>query len=84
MLCANVLQQQLLDASYFPDLVPNVRLKAGNILVAPDTAFREGRTRWYHVGFRCEVDSDATRVLSFDFRVGPVIPQNEWASLGLY
>lgn len=81
-LCASALQQQLLDASYFPDLVPLVLLKAGNILDVPEAAFRTGTT-WYGLSFRCEVDTDATRVLSFDFRVGTAIPREEWARLGL-
>ncbi|WP_404925509.1 DUF930 domain-containing protein [Mesorhizobium sp. ORM16] len=81
-LCASALQQQLLDASYFPDLIPSVPLKAGNILNAPDVAFRATGT-WYHLGFRCEVDSDVTRVLSFGLRVGSVIPPDEWVRLGL-
>jgi hypothetical protein len=81
-LCASALQQQLLDASYFPELIPSVPLKVGNVLDAPDVAFRT-TTTWYHLGFRCEVDTDATRVLSFTFRVGPTIPPNEWAGLKL-
>ncbi|MER9586623.1 DUF930 domain-containing protein [Mesorhizobium sp. M0276] len=81
-LCASALQQQLLDASYFPELIPSVPLKAGNILDAPDVAFRT-TTTWYHLGFRCEVDTNATRVLSFNFRVGPVIPADQWVRLGL-
>ncbi|RWC29059.1 DUF930 domain-containing protein [Mesorhizobium sp.] len=81
-LCASALQQQLLDASYFPELIPSVPLKAGNILDAPDVAFRT-TTTWYHLGFRCEVDTDATRVLSFNFRVGPVIPPDQWVRLRL-
>ncbi|MBZ9796399.1 DUF930 domain-containing protein [Mesorhizobium sp. ES1-4] len=82
-LCASVLQQQLLDASYFPDLIPTVPLRAGNVVDGSDVAFRT-TTTWYHLGFRCEVDSNATRVLSFDFRVGPVIPRDQWARLRLY
>ncbi|RWO94036.1 DUF930 domain-containing protein [Mesorhizobium sp.] len=81
-LCASALQQQLLDASYFPELIPSVPLKVGNILDAPDVAFRT-TTTWYHLGFRCEVDTGATRVLSFNFRVGPVIPADESVRLGL-
>ncbi|WP_184876349.1 DUF930 domain-containing protein [Mesorhizobium sangaii] len=81
-LCASALQQQLLDASYFPDLIPSVPLKVGNVLDAPDVAFR-ATTKWYHLGFRCQVDTDATRVLSFTFRVGPAIPPSEWVRLGL-
>ncbi|SDA95654.1 DUF930 domain-containing protein [Mesorhizobium qingshengii] len=81
-LCASALQQQLLDASYFPELIPSVPLKAGNILDAPDVAFRT-TTTWYHLSFRCEVDTDATRVLSFTFRVGDTIPREDWVRLGL-
>lgn len=81
-LCASALQQQLLDASYFPNLIPLVLLKAGNILDVPEAAFHTGTT-WYDLSFRCEVDTDATRVLSFDFRVGTAIPREEWARLGL-
>ena len=77
MLCANALQQQLLDASYFPKWVPSIPLKAGNIVDGSDTAFST-TTAWYHLSFRCEVDTDATRVLSFDFRVGAEIPRSEW------
>ncbi|PZV38280.1 DUF930 domain-containing protein [Mesorhizobium kowhaii] len=81
-LCASVLQQQLLDASYLPVLLPFVRLKAGNILDAPDVAFRT-TTGWYHLSFRCEVDTDATRVSSFAYRVGTVISAEEAARFGL-
>ena len=81
-LCASELQQQLLDASYVPDLVPSVPLEAGNILDVPRAAFH-ARTTWYRLSFRCEIDTNATTVLSFTFRVGPAIPRDEWARLGL-
>ena len=81
-LCASVLQQQLLDASYLPVLLPFVRLKAGNVLDAPDVAFRT-TTGWYHLSFRCEVDTDATRVSSFAYRVGTVVSPEEAARFGL-
>ena len=81
-LCASTLQQQLLDASYSPDLVPLAPLKAGNILDVPEAAFRT-RTAWHALSFRCEVDTDATTVLSFSFRVGATIPRDQWARLGL-
>ncbi|MGX5826307.1 DUF930 domain-containing protein [Mesorhizobium sp. 43Arga] len=77
LLCASELQQQLVDGSYFPYQWPKVPLKGGNIIDAPDVAFST-RTTWYHLSFRCEVDTDATRVLSFDFRVGAEIPRSEW------
>ncbi|PDQ19396.1 hypothetical protein CN311_19850 [Mesorhizobium sanjuanii] len=81
-LCASALQQQLQDASYFPDLVPLVPLKMGNVLDVPQAAFHAAAT-WYRLSYRCEVDNDATRVLSFTSRVGTVIPPDEWAGLGL-
>jgi hypothetical protein len=81
-LCASALHQQLVDAAYRPDLVPLVPLKVGNIIDVPDTAFRS-TTAWYDLSFRCEVDTNATRVLSFTFRVGNAIPPGEWARLGL-
>ncbi|MBL8582101.1 MAG: DUF930 domain-containing protein [Rhizobiaceae bacterium] len=81
-LCASELQQQLQSASYFPDLVPLVMLKAGNVLDVPDAAFRT-RTRWYGLAFRCGVDADVTRVLSFTFQVGEAIPPEQWERLGL-
>lgn len=81
-LCASALQQQLVDASYYPDMVPIVPLKAGNVLDVPEAAFRT-RTAWHDLGFRCEVDTDATTVLSFSFRVGAAIPRDQWARLGL-
>lgn len=81
-LCASALQQQLLEASYFPDLIPLVPLKTGNVLDVPEAAFHT-RSTWYGLSFRCEVDTDATRVLSFTFRVKTAIPPDEWARLGL-
>lgn len=81
-LCASALQQRLQEASYFPDLVPLVPLKVGNVLDVPQAAFHAAAT-WYRLSFRCEVDTDATRVLSFTFGVGPTIPPDEWAGLGL-
>lgn len=81
-LCASALQQHLLDASYVPDLVPFIPLKGGNILDVPEAAFHT-RTTWYRLSFRCEVDTNATSVLSFAFRVGTAIPPDEWARLGL-
>ena len=81
-LCASALQRQLLDASYFPDLLPLVPLQAGNVLDVPEAAFRT-RTTWYRLSFRCEVDTNVTRVLSLTFRVGTAIPPDQWARLGL-
>ncbi|QND57005.1 DUF930 domain-containing protein [Mesorhizobium huakuii] len=80
-LCGNVLDQELQSADYTPKWVPTIPLKLGNVLNPPQAAFST-RTQWYNLNFRCEVDADATRVLSFNFRVGSLIPPGEWASRG--
>jgi hypothetical protein len=76
-LCANVLNQELQQADYSPKWLPTIPLKAGNVLSRPEAAFST-MTTWYQLSFRCEVDTEATRVLSFNFRVGPVIPRSQW------
>ncbi|QPC95056.1 DUF930 domain-containing protein [Mesorhizobium sp. INR15] len=76
-LCANVLNQELQVADYFPKWLPTIPLKTGNVLSPSETAFSTANT-WYRLSFRCEVDADATRVLSFNFRVGEKIPRSEW------
>ena len=81
-LCASALQQQLLQASYSPDLVPLVPLKRGNVLDVPEAAFRT-RTAWHELSYRCEVDADATTIRSLTFRVGGTIPRDQWGRLGL-
>ncbi|TPM98432.1 DUF930 domain-containing protein [Mesorhizobium sp. B2-1-3A] len=80
-LCGNVLDQELQSADYTPKWVPTIPLKTGNVLNPPQAAFST-RNTWYNLSFRCEVDADATRVLSFNFRVGSLIPPGEWASRG--
>ncbi|WP_192259577.1 DUF930 domain-containing protein [Mesorhizobium caraganae] len=79
-LCASVLEQELSDASYSPQLIPSIPLKVGNVLDAPDTAFRS-TTAWYHLSFRCGIDTNATRVTSFAFRVGAAATPEESAFL---
>jgi hypothetical protein len=76
-LCANVLNQELQSADYAPKWLPTIPLKQGNVLNPTQTAFST-TTQWYDLSFRCEVDPDATRVLSFNFRVGGLVPPGEW------
>ena len=83
-LCVTELRAQLLNASppYFPDLLPSLRLKEGNVIDVPGAAFRaEGQ--WRELSFRCEVDADATKVTSFALSVGEPIPRSAWARRGL-
>ncbi|MBZ9866998.1 DUF930 domain-containing protein [Mesorhizobium sp. CA15] len=81
-LCGNVLSQELQSADYSIKWVPTIPLDKGNVLNPAQSAFST-RAQWYDLTFRCEVDPDATRVLSFNFRVGALIPPGEWARRGL-
>lgn len=80
-LCGNVLSRELQNADYSIKWVPTITLDEGNVLNPPLSAFSTRKT-WYDLSFRCEVDPDATRVLSFNFRVGSLIPPGEWAQRG--
>ncbi|GLQ82755.1 hypothetical protein GCM10007881_62780 [Mesorhizobium huakuii] len=80
-LCGNVLSQELQSADYSVKWVPTITLDKGNVLNPAQAAFST-RNTWYNLNFRCEVDPDATRVLSFNFRVGSLVPPGEWASRG--
>ncbi len=83
-LCVSVLRERMRNTMppYFPDLLPSYRLPSGNVLQANRAAFRMNG-EWYDLIYRCEVDDDATRVLSFDFEVGGRVPPSDWARRGL-
>ncbi|MDQ0390692.1 DUF930 domain-containing protein [Labrys monachus] len=78
-LCFTELREQLLHASppYAPDVLPLLPLKEGTVLDIPGEAFRAGG-QWYDLSYRCEVDANATKVVSFAFRVGEPIPRSDW------
>ncbi|MBP1858940.1 DUF930 domain-containing protein [Rhizobium herbae] len=50
---------------------------SGNRLEAAGAAFRS-KSRWYNVGFTCEVTPDTEKVTAFAFLVGAEIPKSEW------
>jgi Domain of Unknown Function (DUF930) len=83
-LCVTELREQLLHAlpPFFPDLLPFQGLEDGEVIEVPSTAFRAER-QWYELSFRCEVDRDATKVVSFAFQVGGPVPHSEWKRRGL-
>lgn len=83
-LCLTELRAQLLNASppYFPDLLPSEWKNDGTTVDIPNTAFRASG-QWYNLGYRCRVDKDATKVVSFAFRVGEPVPRSEWERRGL-
>ena len=82
-LCATEMQAQLRHASpsFRPDILPVFRLPQGNMLDVKRVAFR-ANAQWYDLSFRCEVDEDAMKVLSFAFKVGAPVPRSEWRKRG--
>lgn len=83
-LCSTELHEQLANASppYSVQRVPFDRLKEGTVIEIFNTAFQAGG-RWYSVSYRCGVNARATRVTSFAFRVGNLVPRSEWKRRGL-
>jgi len=83
-LCVSELREQLLRNAppYFADLLPSSPLKNGTVIDVPGVAFRASG-QWRDLSYRCEVDADATKVVSFAFRVGEAIPPSEWKRRGL-
>jgi hypothetical protein len=78
-LCATELREQLRHASppYQPFMLPAYRLPKGTVLDIKTGAFKT-RTQWFNLSFRCEIDADATKVVSFAFSVGEPVPKSEW------
>jgi hypothetical protein len=78
-LCLSELREQLLHAlpPYFPDVLPS-----SPILEVRNTNFRSSG-QWYSLSYRCGVDADAMKVVSFAFHVGDPVPRSEWNRLGL-
>ncbi|WP_245500616.1 DUF930 domain-containing protein [Rhizobium sp. BK251] len=84
-LCGSELQEQLRHASpaYDPVRMPAYRLQSGTVLQVNSGAFLD-RLGWYDLSFRCEVDSDAMKVLSFAFKVRGPLPKSKWRSRGIF
>lgn len=82
-LCRTELQAQLINSGpkYRLEIVPSPRPRSGTVLDVRRMGFRAGG-RWYDVSFRCEVDPDATQVVSFRYAVGDAVPKGEWKSRG--
>jgi hypothetical protein len=82
-LCSTELREQLRHASppYNPEIVPSPRLPKGTVMDVRRAAFRANQ-QWYDLSFRCELDDNATKVLSFAFDVGAAIPRGEWRKRG--
>ncbi len=82
-LCTTELREQLRHSpqGFRPELLPSYRLQQGNVLEIKRGAFRAS-ARWYDMSFRCEVDTEGTKVLSFAYDVGAAIPKSQWRSRG--
>ncbi|NKM72416.1 DUF930 domain-containing protein [Rhizobium laguerreae] len=81
-LCWSELREQLLhsSAAYDPNRieVPRYNLPNGNFLAPKRSAFYDGK-QLHQLAFSCQVNDNATKILSFEFGVGTVIPKSEWA-----
>ena len=82
-LCATELREQLRHGTptYRPQLLPTYELDTGTVLEVRQSAFRTG-SDWYNLSFTCEIDGEATRVVSFALNVGEPVPRSEWRSRG--
>lgn len=82
-LCLTELREQLRHASppHDPELLPSFGLKKGTVLDIPTAAFRADG-QWYNLSFRCEVDEEVTKVMTFAFDVGTPVPRSDWKSRG--
>jgi hypothetical protein len=80
-LCYSELFAQLSHSlGYRPGRLPSY-LGSGTTLTVSRGAFEDPHAGWRYMSFKCEVDSDATKVVSFSFGTGDRVPQSEWNSL---
>ncbi|HMA56463.1 MAG TPA: DUF930 domain-containing protein [Pseudolabrys sp.] len=56
---------------------------AGNTLEVTGGAFRS-RKKWYALSYRCTATPDHMSVVTFHFTIGDAIPEEKWASYGLW
>ena len=54
-----------------------------NTVIANGAAFRS-RGKWYSLTFRCTAQPDNLNVVSFKYEIGGEIPEEKWASYGLW
>lgn len=82
-LCGTELVAQLQNGSpaFNPILFPRVVRPKGNVFDLQDGSFRDAQG-WHELSFKCEVDSEAMKVVSFAYSVGKPIPKSEWKSRG--
>ncbi|MDR6816481.1 hypothetical protein J2X76_001654 [Neorhizobium sp. 2083] len=82
-LCATELGQQLRHSpqSYRLEIVPAYELPSGRVLEIKRGSFR-ANAQWYDFRFRCEVNENATKIVSFAYEVDAPVPRSEWRKRG--
>ena len=50
---------------------------------AKGAAFRS-QQKWYELSYTCTASPDHMKVLSFEYKTGPTIPEDKWASYNLW
>jgi hypothetical protein len=56
---------------------------SGDTLKTTGGAFRS-RKKWYALTFSCTATPDHMSIVSFEYTIGPEIPETQWAGFGLY
>lgn len=54
-----------------------------NAMKAPGAVFRS-KGDWYRLTFKCKVGPDHIEVLSFKYKIGDLVPREEWEQHYLY
>ncbi len=52
-------------------------------ITANGAAFRS-RNKWYELSYTCTAAPNHLKVLSFDYKIGPEIPENKWSAYHLW
>lgn len=50
---------------------------------APGAVFRKN-SKWYRLSYQCETKDDLRTILSFNMKVGEIIPREDWQRYYLY
>lgn len=72
---------------YRPDRVVAYVFKTpqmkGDTIESPGAAFR-ANDRWYHLAYSCSTAHDRMQVLSFHYKIGDPIAQEDWSKYNLW
>ncbi len=58
-------------------------VEKGNELKAPGAVFRSAGD-WYRLKFKCETGDRGLKIVSFDYKIGSMVPRDEWEQYYLY